>query len=90
MNADFINAIFEFGGFVMIAGNCVRLYRDRGFAGVTIPATAFFAIWGYWNLFYYPSLDQMWSVIAAGLVALMNTLWIVLMFWFGPIKKSRS
>lgn len=87
MPADFLNAIFEFGGFVMIASNCLAVYRDKGYAGVTIPATVFFAVWGYWNLFYYPSLDQMWSVAAAGLVAFANTIWIVLMLKYGR-KRS--
>jgi hypothetical protein len=54
----------------------------------TVPATAwevrgvhwstptFFWSWGFWNVFYYPSLDQWFSFGAGLLVLFANTAWL--------------
>ena len=78
MKTDLINAIFEVGGAILTWKNAHRLWKDREIKGVYWPAWVFFALWGWWNCFYYPSLDQ-WFSFAAGLALVLgNTAWCVL------------
>ena len=86
MIADLINGSFE-----MIAGfltwmNVKAVYRDKGYKGVSLPPITLFAIWGIWNLYYYPSLFQWLSFIGGINVVIANILWVFLMIHYGRIK----
>jgi len=75
---DVVNGLFELFGGCLLWVQFARLRRDRQVKGVYIPAWAFFAGWGFWNLFYYPSLGQ-WASFGGGLVvAAANVAWLVL------------
>lgn len=79
---DLANACFEGYGAFCAWKNVKALHAAKKFQGVSIDAFAFFAIWGYWNCFYYPHLDQ-WFSFAAGLVlAGMNTAWVALALYY--------
>jgi hypothetical protein len=74
---DLINGAFELSGAAMLWLNVRQLWRDRRIAGVHWGPTLFFAAWGLWNLFYYPSLHQ-WASFTGGLaIVSMNTAWLV-------------
>lgn len=78
MSPDAINAAFELVGSFMTWRNFVQLRRDRTVAGVYWPVTAFFSVWGLWNLWYYPALGQ-WLSFSAGIVLCMgNIAWVIL------------
>ena len=84
---DKVNGLFELLGGVFILFHCVRLYKDKRVRGVSFTATAYFVLWGYWNIHYYPHLGQ-WVSFAGGLtIVAMNTLWIILMIYY--IRKER-
>lgn len=69
-NWDLTNGTFEFVGALLVWLNVRRLYIDRELKGVSWGVQAFFASWGFWNLFYYPALGQYFSFVAgAGLFA---------------------
>lgn len=73
---DLINGTFELLGAVALWQNVRALYRDRVLRGVHWTPTAFFASWGLWNLFYYPSLDQ-WASFAGGVaIVAVNLVWL--------------
>jgi hypothetical protein len=40
---DFINALFEFGGFLMCLGHIKQIKKDKAVAGVYLPAVIFFS-----------------------------------------------
>lgn len=83
MTSDQINAAFEASGAAFQFLNVRRLWRDRKIAGISPVPTVFFTYWGVWNLFYYPSLHQYWS-LAAGLgLVIVNTIWLFLLWKFG-------
>lgn len=84
--ADIINALFEFAGGFFILLHCRQAYKDKAVAGVSIPAVIFFSAWGYWNLYYYPSLDQWWSFAGGIFIVLTNTLWVLLLLKYHKIK----
>lgn len=85
---DAINGGFELVGAVFVWANVVRLRRDRVVRGVYWPTMGFFAAWGFWNLWYYPSLDQ-WFSFAAGIVLVAgNAAWVVMVLWMGESRRG--
>jgi hypothetical protein len=79
---DLINGTFELGGGILCWLNVQRLRKDRRVQGVDWRVSAFFSAWGFWNLFYYPSLHQ-WASFAGGiLLVLANTTWVALALWY--------
>ena len=86
---DVINGSYEFIGGVFILLNCYRLYKDKMIRGCSIISTAFFCSWGYWNLYYYPSLNQWWSFIGGILIVTGNTLWVWLAIYYSRKKTGQ-
>ena len=79
---DLANGAFEIVGGFMVLDHCRALYRDKELKGVSVLATSVFTTWGFWNLYYYPHMDQ-WASFAGGLVIVTgNTLWLWLMFYY--------
>lgn len=79
---DLINAGFEFGAAVAILNHCRHLYRQKQVHGVSIASTVFFMLWGGWNIYYYPSLDQGLSFTAGLLVFCANALWVLMLIHY--------
>lgn len=82
MTPDLINGVFEFVGSLALWANVYRLYVDKRTHGVTWYATGFFMLWGYWNLYYYPSLEQYWSFVGGVSIVVANTVWLGQMLWY--------
>lgn len=81
---DFINGIvFELIGGCVLWLNVVRLYSDRQVKGVNWITYAFFALWGFWNLYYYPHLNQWLSFVGGLNVVLANTVWVAMALHYG-------
>ena len=78
MTPDIVNGLFELLGAYFTWMNAYRLWKDREIKGVYWPATAFFAAWGMWNLFYYPALGQ-WCSFCGGAVLVIGNMWWVVM-----------
>lgn len=75
---DAINGSFELVGAAVVWMNVVRLRRDRVVRGVYWPSIGFFAAWGFWNLYYYPSLDQWFSFSAGVVLVAGNAAWVMM------------
>ncbi len=78
MTPDYINALFQLIGSYFTWMNALILYQEKQLKGVYWPTWLFFSVWGGWNLFYYPSLDQMASFYAGILLVSGNIAWVVL------------
>lgn len=78
MNSDLINALFEMLGAGLQWMNVVRLMRDRRVAGVMWHVTAFFALWGAWNIYFYSAVQSPLSAWAASFMTLANCTWVYL------------
>ena len=87
MTPDVINAVFEATGAVFTWLNVHRVYKDRGYAGIYVPAIAFFFSWGFWNLYFYPSVGASWSFLAGIPLVLANLAWVAAMVYYGPVQK---
>ena len=84
---DLVNGLFEFLGSVLLWKNVYQLYLDKMTRGVHWTATGFFAVWGYWNLYYYyPRLDQWWSFAGGISIVIANTIWLSQMLYYGRGK----
>jgi hypothetical protein len=81
---DLINAMFELCGGFFILLHCKAVLQDKTVAGVSVLAVIFFTLWGYWNLYYYPSLGQYLSFYAGVFIMIANTMWLGLLFKFRP------
>jgi hypothetical protein len=82
MYSDLINGIFEGGGAILLTLSIRKLLKDKKVAGISYAPVTFWTVWGYWNLFYYPSLHQWASFIGGIGVVVMNTIWLALAFYY--------
>ncbi len=88
MTPDMINGIFElFGGMFLIL-NCRRIYLDKELKGVSILPVIFFTSWGYWNMFFYPSMGAWYSFYGGMFIAITNTVWLALVIYYKAHKPS--
>ncbi len=76
MTPDIINGLFECLGGIFITLSIIKLHKDKSVRGVSLYPVAFFSVWGYWNLYFYPSLGQWWSFWGGIGVVVMNTIWL--------------
>jgi hypothetical protein len=75
---DVVNGAFEFGGGALNFLNVYRIWKDKQVRGVSIIPSILFTSWGFWNLYYYPHLDQWWSFTGGAVIVLANFLWVAL------------
>jgi hypothetical protein len=74
--ADCVNGLFESCGGLFVLMNIWRVVKDKTVRGVAIAPTAFFTLWGLWNLYYYPSLGQ-WVSFGGGIAVVSgNAVWV--------------
>lgn len=77
---DAVNGAFEFLGGASVWMHVRTIMRDKQSRGVSPFATAFFTLWGFWNLYYYPSLAQ-WASFAGGVCIVGgNGVWLYFMW----------
>lgn len=79
---DLINGAFESVGAIMCWANTFKLYKDKQVKGVLIGVQVFFSLWGLWNLYYYPSLNQWASFTGGAMLVLGNAAWCVLAYYY--------
>lgn len=95
--ADTINGIFEAGGAVFVANHCRVLHAQKSVRGLSVVSVAFFAAWGVWNLWFYPSLGQWMSFVGGLGIVAANLIWIVMLLYYkkrgndaGSVSGSRN
>lgn len=87
MTPDKINGTFELLGSVFIMLSIWKLYRDKLVRGISWWHVGFFSAWGYWNIYYYSSLDQWWSWSAGILLAFTNTAYLIMLLYYTKKEK---
>lgn len=87
---DLINGIFECFGAVFVWLGIMKLRKDKEVKGVHWLTILFFTVWGYWNCYFYPALDQ-WLSFAGGLaIALSNTIYVSMLIHYSRKNKQVS
>ena len=84
---DMINGTFESTGCFFVFLNVLRTLKDKKVRGVDPKYVAYFTAWGFWNCYYYPFLDQWISFVGGSSIALMSTLWVILLLYY--IRKEK-
>ena len=79
---DMINGSFELLAGIFVLTHCRRVIKDKMVKGVSIISTIFFTLWGFWNLYYYPHLEQWLSFYGGLSIVGANTLWVILMIYY--------
>lgn len=87
---DLGNAFFEFGASLAIWLGVYKLYIDKELKGWSVISTMFFASWGLYNLFFYPSLNQWYSALAGCFVVTANIVWISMVFYYRARAKQTA
>jgi len=87
---DFINAGFELGGSIVAWSSVFKILRDKDVKGIYWQGVLFFSAWGYWNIFYYPSLGQWLSGVAGMILAMGNSAWVILAIHYISKKRRRE
>jgi hypothetical protein len=73
---DLINGAFETLGGVSVWAHARSIRADKMVRGISPVATCFMTLWGVWNLFYYPMLEQ-WASFFGGIVIVVgNAVWL--------------
>ena len=72
---DSINAAFELASGFFILLSIIQLHKDKMSRGISVKHIVLFWLWGVWNVYYYPSLDQWWSFVGGCFLLLTNTIW---------------
>lgn len=90
MYADPINALFELVGAAFLMLNVRRLLIDRDLKGVSPWPTAFFSLWGIWNLYFYAAVDAPLSWWAGLLLCTVNAIWLCGVFGLYVEKHAQE
>jgi hypothetical protein len=88
VSPDLFNGLFEFVGGLFILRSIFKLLQDKKVAGIAWEMIAFFTLWGAWNLYYYPALDQWFSFVGGCFIVLVNTIYVGLLLFYGG-QRSR-
>lgn len=89
MNNDIINGSFEVASALFSLINIFKLVKDKEIRGVSWLPVAFFNVWGIWNLYYYPSLNQMFSFVGGIAIFSANAVWLALVFYYHKTRKNK-
>lgn len=87
--ADLVNATFELSGSFFVALSVVATWRAKRTEGIDLRTVGFFASWGLWNLYYYPSLGQWWSFAGGVAVCAANFTWLALIVYYRRQPRVR-
>lgn len=79
---DLVNGTFELLGAPFIMLSVIKLYKEKVCKGVSLFHPIFFTTWGFWNLFYYPHLDQWFSFVGGILIFLVTAFWLGQMIYY--------
>ncbi len=79
INADFINGAFELLAGFFVLNHCRVLRAHKQSRGVAMSSVFFFTLWGLWNLYYYPALNQPLSFYGGLFVVAANALYLGMM-----------
>ena len=79
INADFINGLIEAVAGLFVLNHCRVLYAHKETRGVSIVSSVFFTLWGFWNLYYYPHLNQPISFYGGLFVVAANVIYVGMM-----------
>lgn len=88
MTPDLINGLFEMLGGLFILISILKLREDKEVKGISWLHVGFFTGWGFWNLYFYPSLDQWFSFAAGIFLCITNLSYLILLIHYTRNPKD--
>ena len=88
MYPDLFNGIFEILGAPFIFLSIIKLYKEKKVRGVSWVHVAYFTSWGFWNLFYYPHLNQWISFFGGVAVVVTNLIWLCQIIYYIFLERN--
>lgn len=82
ISPDIPNAIFEVAGIGAIAANIAQVLKDKKVHGVSPWAVGLFMLWGWWNLYFYSALAQVFSFYVCLLGCVLYATYIGLLLYY--------
>ena len=79
---DAVNGTYELLGAPFMLLSVVRLAREKVVSGVATGSVGFFVTWGFWNLYYYPHLDQWLSFWGGVAIVAVNAFWLAQIVYY--------
>lgn len=87
MTPDIMNGILEMSGSLFLSLCVWKTWQDKAVKGVSWVAVSFFTGWAYWNLYYYPNLEQWWSLWGSMAMAVVQTIWLGQLIYYSRKAK---
>ena len=85
---DLINGLLQMVASIFVWVSVSKLHKDKVVRGVSCLMVAYFAAWGFWNLFYYPHLGQ-WISFWGGLtLVIADSVWFAMILYY--LRKERN
>lgn len=88
LTPDLINGFFELIGSCFILYNCSLLIKAKIVQGISIWTNIFFTSWGVFNIWYFGSLTQHYSVLFGVILSVVNITWIILAIYYTRNQKN--
>lgn len=85
---DAINGAVEFAGSLAAWANVRAIWKDRGYAGISVMVMAFFAGRSLWRGYFYLHLHQPMSMLGGLSNAGAYCVFVGLMLYFGKRGKQ--
>lgn len=79
---DIVNGMLEATSSLFVLLSIRKLYQDKIVRGVSWVGVAFFALWAYWNLFYYPQLGQWFSFYGSIGLTIADSVWFLQIVYY--------
>lgn len=76
---DLINGTIELLAGMFVLNHCRVLFAHKQARGVSLVSVGFFTLWGIWNLYYYPALNQPISFFGAVFIVAANAAYLGLL-----------
>jgi hypothetical protein len=80
LSKDAINGSFELAAGFFVLNHCRVLHAHKQVRGVSLSSVAFFTLWGVWNTYYYPALNQPISFYGGVFVVAANAFYLGMMW----------
>lgn len=85
---DILNGIFEAGLSIFLWKGVLALRRDKEVRGFYWPTVVWTTAWGFYNLYFYPHLDQWASFWGGMFVVMANLTWLAHVAYYSRARLS--
>lgn len=88
MIADFIMGLIQLVSAGFMGISVWQLYKAKLVRGISAITVSFWVAWGFWDLYYFPSLGQWWAFAGAVAVTLINMLYVYLIVTYNRRERA--